>query len=619
MSVFILAAPPSSIVMGKQSRRRGAVVGKNNDKAAAKQAHKERQAERQQTRVLQAQQQQPPTQQGDSDHGSKGGLSDNNPEENRYTWHELHGPKRLDRWTILKGDVVWFRDTTETRRSFDSRNPDSYRGIVVEFGGIKSRILTATIEYYVIRPFYPDGDNEVRAIHPRNVRRDVEGWHTLPYAVGDKVVCCNEASSSSFYATVTCHWPIWKIWDDKDDWTRDAVPAYGVVRDDDKEVILVYSSLELTKYDPTNRYQIGDRILLDPTKADWLKWRCKTRSDDQALSSWMEGVVTAVDVIKQHYSYHIVYECSVLVDGKARQCHVSIDNDEHITTASPRSARDRLINSIKQGCSFGHISRLIAESKLDVSTIETLVLSLAIEHGSYDMLYWMDKNLSLPLTRIENDDGDLLQHQIVRSPNVVKFMERLQVAPESMSLSVFEPENKPWCVNKKHETWVDILIQAGNCRALELLLHTDESVDLYGKALCWVIGWDLSKILESSLATKIPGQNRLMRRIIDDHLKAMTTQQQRRAMAHYISNRLIDFMAQPFMQEFAAAKDDITDILRLVRYGRQTKHFIDDIIKMGRYGFDEVFRRFYDLNACRTSILRWTSSWRLPETQNKLV
>jgi hypothetical protein len=256
---------------------------------------------------------------------------------------------------------------------------------------------------------------------------------------------------------------------------------------------------------------------------------------------------------------------------------------------------------------------------LDVSTIETLVLSLAVEHGSYDMLLWMDKNLSLPLTRIENDDGDLLQHQIARSPNVVKFMERLRVAPESMSLSIFEPENKSWCVNEKHETWVDILIQAGNCRVLELLLHTDESVDLYGKALYWLIDWDLSKILECSLATMVPDQNRLMRRIIGEYSKAMTPRQQRRAMAYYISYRLKEFMAQPFMQEFATAKDDITDILRLVRYGDQTKNFIDDIIKMGRYGFDEVFRRFYDLNACRTSVLRWTSSWRLPETQNMLV
>jgi hypothetical protein len=170
--------------------------------------------------------------------------------------------------------------------------------------------------------------------------------------------------------------------------------------------------------------EVGDTVTLDPDKADWQIWRWN-RSPTVDPFAWIEMQVMAVDVIKPQHWHHIVYECSGVVNGKARKCHVCYNNDEHIA-ASQRSARDRLIDLIKQGCSFEHILRLIEQSGLDVLMIESPVLSLAIQHGSYDMLFWMDKNLPLPLTSIEDKDGNLLQHQIAASPEAARFMQKLR-------------------------------------------------------------------------------------------------------------------------------------------------------------------------------------------------
>jgi hypothetical protein len=338
------------------------------------------------------------------------------------------------------------------------------------------------------------------------------------------------------------------------------------------------TQLEVPKYESPYWFKIGDTVELDPDKAEWPTWRWKRNPTDDPLA-WIEGQVTAVDVIKPHPRHHIVYECSVVDDGKARKCHVCYNNDEHIA-AFQRSARDRLIDSIKQGCDFEHISRLIEQSRLDISMIKSLVLSFAIRHGSYDMLLWTDKNLPLPLTSIEDKDGNLLQHQIAALPEAARFMQKLRDnTKREIELSVLEGDNKPWQENKRGKTWTDILVRNNNQRALELLVRANEDSDFFQTAaqfLMYMSGYSAmqTQSLPLSYGNAIP-----LRQILDDCFKARKCQYQKLALARCANELIESLMQERHMTEFVKSMD-ITQVLRVVHYGLQTDdYFINQIVR----------------------------------------
>ena len=75
------------------------------------------------------------------------------------------------------------------------------------------------------------------------------------------------------------------------------------------------------------RFTIGDSIIFDSTTA--IGTSQSARKLLSKADRWVNGIVTAADVVQQPYA---PYMCSFNIDGKSpKQCYIVIDDDEHIT------------------------------------------------------------------------------------------------------------------------------------------------------------------------------------------------------------------------------------------------------------------------------------------------
>lgn len=90
--------------------------------------------------------------------------------------------------------------------------------------------------------------------------------------------------------------------------------------------------------------------------------------------------------------------------------------------------RERLFNAIENDCSYGHIDYLVNELSIDVTGFLDLIVSKAIDYGSYETLLWLQEKASVKLDTIKdaNDNGYL--HQIVQGKRAFKFFASYEIA-----------------------------------------------------------------------------------------------------------------------------------------------------------------------------------------------
>jgi len=129
------------------------------------------------------------------------------------------------------------------------------------------------------------------------------------------------------------------------------------------------------------RFTVGESVIFDSTTAIGT-----TQSARKLLSKadrWINGIVTAVDVVQQPYA---PYMCSFNIDGKKspKQCYIVIDDDEHITGAET-TPREKLLDAIFTDCTPEHLTYLTSFYSIDISVIRDLIIEKAVKAGSYNV------------------------------------------------------------------------------------------------------------------------------------------------------------------------------------------------------------------------------------------
>lgn len=128
-----------------------------------------------------------------------------------------------------------------------------------------------------------------------------------------------------------------------------------------------------------------------------------------------------------------IYECSFWEKGKIHRCFIPADIDDHIARDDPRT---RLMDAIEHDCCMEHISYLVEEFGIDVSSIEEIVFSKAIDHSSYNALWWMEQNLvGFSVKERLESGGDALVERLASSPNILRFMEAAVEQEDEKELS----------------------------------------------------------------------------------------------------------------------------------------------------------------------------------------
>jgi len=127
------------------------------------------------------------------------------------------------------------------------------------------------------------------------------------------------------------------------------------------------------------RFTIGESIIFDSTTA--IGTSQSARKLLSKADRWVNGIVTAVDVVQQPYA---PYMCSFDIDGKPKQCYIVIDDDEHITGAET-TPREKLLDAIFTDCTPEHLTYLTSFYSIDISVIRDLVIEKAIKAGSYNV------------------------------------------------------------------------------------------------------------------------------------------------------------------------------------------------------------------------------------------
>jgi ankyrin repeat protein len=126
------------------------------------------------------------------------------------------------------------------------------------------------------------------------------------------------------------------------------------------------------------------------------------------------------------------------------------------------------MDALTMDCSYEHYDFIFKASGLDVMSFYDLIVRNALNYGNFNMLLWLQKNTSIGLHAIEDEDGNKLLHQIASRERASEFF-RCDIVRQQDRL--YDPNSEVFTAkNKDGETWFDILLRTGNLRALEAVL-----------------------------------------------------------------------------------------------------------------------------------------------------
>ena len=322
------------------------------------------------------------------------------------------------------------------------------------------------------------------------------GW-TLRFEVGDKVLC--STSKGWVPAIVTYQWPIHRLPMHRRVYPKhrdDKMVFYECKRltassssssydDDNKNPLFVPRDIDgaIMKDPPTFRFTIGTKVVVSMGKTIITQSSNKKRGGYNE-DAWIEGTISRVRVLGfPNFAY---YECNcTLASGKTLTCHILKDDDEHVANSSS-SPRERFLDAIEQNCSLDHLDYLTntLEGGMDVSTFQSIVLKHAIATASYNGLLWLEKCLDIDLNQVEDEHGNALLHQIAKNPNVMSFLrctsERsfaeygipyIELRYVNSKITTNRPKAMIYRKNAMNQTWLHILAQEGNIKALDYVFN----------------------------------------------------------------------------------------------------------------------------------------------------
>ena len=354
--------------MGKKSRKKGAAAGSSDTKASRRERLQERRE--QQLEVL------------DRDDDE----SDDAP-----------APRKRE---YFVGDRVWFHDDDSWG---DSRNPNTYRGIV-------KRVHADSLDILSLQSMM-DGGGHGDDIDLINVPLGDDIYPdfcnlTLRFNVGDRVLC--SFSHGWEPKTITYLWPIWErqVFH-KPEKPEDHVPRYKC-----EDVAASYDDDDcIMKHQSSFRFEVGDSVIFNPELAEASG---KAATQLMNKSAWLEGTVTLRDITC--LEYYAVYKCSFDVAGKQYLCFVTKDDDEHIVrkNVDPRS---RLFEAIEQDCNRCHLIHLATTFSIDVTTFRDLVTAKAFDSASYHALSWLQHECNIDVLCYKDERGNNFLHKIAYSSN----------------------------------------------------------------------------------------------------------------------------------------------------------------------------------------------------------
>eukprot|EP00934_Nitzschia_sp_Nitz4_P003879 Nitzschia sp. Nitz4//scaffold167_size49223//10984//18384//NITZ4_007032-RA/size49223-processed-gene-0.31-mRNA-1//-1//CDS//3329538266//3869//frame0 len=387
-----------------------------------------------------------------------------------------NGDTKLNKWTILEGDRVWFEDTRS-----DPNDHNTRRGLVKEVN-VDSH---GRVSHYSVQPlsdYFENGaeSRTVWQIEVDSIHRDVYNW-TTRFDVGQKIVC--NTSDGWLPGVVTHLFPVWEM-----ERGTHCVPIYKMttypslagLHGAHDEVASPEDNDHYVRMYPTGfRYAVGDKVLVNSQYI----YPCPSNSSSAmkqyyaTTELWLPATVSNVDIIGLSDLY-AVYECEMRwKGGKKLVFYVEFDTDEHICSESS-SPRDRLLDAIKQDCCFEHINGLVDEFNIDVSLIHDLVLSTAIEYGSFATLLLLEeKDKDLRLADIEYPNGNYLFHELAKSPcclTLLKGMAKISFQRDYFSFSLLRINTSRHCLsfdqtNRHGETWLDLVLKRQDLRLIDCL------------------------------------------------------------------------------------------------------------------------------------------------------
>ena len=183
------------------------------------------------------------------------------------------------------------------------------------------------------------------------------------------------------------------------------------------------------------------------------------------------------------------------------------DNDEDIASVDT-DPRSRLMEAIREGCSFEHISYLVEKFDIDVSAFQDLYLAHATEYASYNAIWWLEKNLNFDFGRLENGRG--VMEMIASSPNALRFLKKLHSTEENNrnnreareALQLFEllRDSGGSKEERRRHLFLTLLVRNNNTAALDYSLSPDGFGWWFSNGLGDI--WSLSQLVEEAKSSK---------------------------------------------------------------------------------------------------------------------
>ncbi|CAB9504446.1 tetratricopeptide repeat and ankyrin repeat containing 1 [Seminavis robusta] len=240
---------------------------------------------------------------------------------------------------------------------------------------------------------------------PFMLHKDRHDWD-LRFDVGDQVMIYHYRDEKFRPATIK------SVWDTADDFAADEINHDGLVfpyvcelgnfetypiKADEDRLIVLKKPL---------RFNIGDRVLFAATG-----------------KGWKEGNVCLVH--ETDNGFYLPYVVKSTGKGKpgveTYRYSIYKDNDECIAPIDAQP-RERLTNAIQNNCNYEHIDYLVNAFNLDCSLILDLLVDLAIEHGSYNAIVWLQQNHSVPFSaKLKPEHNFNFLHRVVQGKHAVRF------------------------------------------------------------------------------------------------------------------------------------------------------------------------------------------------------
>ncbi|MGB2403605.1 MAG: hypothetical protein ACPIA7_09365, partial [Akkermansiaceae bacterium] len=402
----------------------------------------------------------------------------------RYDEGDDHEGQQLAQREFLVGNRVWF---SEKGLWGEGDNPNNYRGYVKSVNDNVLEIIPLQSKI--------DGTNQsVRVPIDKYVFPDFCDF-TLRFDVGDRVLCNHNGWTSR---KVSYLWGVGEIWVQAKKIPQspgDSVPHYkcqhtAVPLDDDDCIM---------KQPYPLRFKLGDSIVFNARKA---MLRSGTRGTGDC---WLEGIIVATSIVDAED--YAAYKCQ----NQQGAWHIFGDDDENIARSNA-NPRDRLLDAIAQHCSRWHLQYLADTYNIEVSTFRDLAIQKSLQYASYQALTWLQYDWGVDVLKFKDTDGNNILHKIAMSDHATYFIREarrhkdLKVEERLDVMNSFRNELRlTVSLNSKGETWLQILVQRGDTKALDTALSPNVG-----------FGWDLC------YQTRFPSEHvQLLKQCIVEHGNAL--------------------------------------------------------------------------------------------------